>query len=120
MMYIDEDIDASMIDTDINSQIWEGMFNVVKNDHSDKETVLGNIYRPPHDNNNKENISQFVSELNPLLARLSETNRDVLIAGDFNINLLHINYVNKEHFSDFLDLMLGYGLFPKITFTTRL
>ena len=120
MMYIDEDIDASMIDTDINSQIWEGMFIVVKNNHTDKETVLGNIYRPPHDNNNKENISQFVSELNPILARLSETNRDVLIAGDFNINLLHINYVNKEHFSDFLDLMLGYSLFPKITFPTRL
>ena len=43
-----------------------------------------------------------------------------MIAGDFNINLLHIKMCNKEHFENFLDMMLGYSLFPKITHPTRL
>ena len=88
------------------------MFILIKDSHTEKETILGNIYRPPHDNNNKENVLTFVSELNPILSRLSENNRDFVMAGDYNINLLHINHVNKEHFSDFLDLMLGYSMFP--------
>ena len=59
----------------------------------------------------------FVSELNPILSRLSENNRDFVTAGDYNFNLLHINHVNKEHFSDFnreayesLLADLGWGL----------
>ena len=119
LTYVDENISASALDVDINSQIWEGMFILIKDSHTEKETILGNIYRPPHDNNNKENVLTFVSELNPILSRLSENNRDFVMAGDYNINLLHINHVNKEHFSDFLDLMLGYSMFPKITFPTR-
>ena len=54
-----------------------------------------------------------------VLSRLSENNRDFIMAGDYNINLLHLNYVNKEHFSDILDLMLGYSMFPKITFSNN-
>ena len=95
------------------------MFLLIKDNHTEKATILGNIYRPQHENNNKENIQTFVSELNPVLSRLSENNRDFIMAGDYNINLLHINYVNKEHFSNFLDLMLGYSMFPKIIFPTR-
>ena len=117
---VDENISASALNVDINSQIWEGMFIPNKDSHTERETILGNIYRHPHDNNNKENVLTFVSELNPYLSRLSENNRDFVMAGDYNINLLHINQVNKEHFSDFLDLMLGYSMFPKITFPTRL
>ena len=119
LTYVDESINAWALDVDINSQIWEGMFLLITDNHTEKETILGNIYRPPHDNNNKENVQTFVSELNPVLSRLSENNRDFIMAGDFNNNLLHTNYLNKEHFSDSLDLMLGYSMFPKITLPTR-
>ena len=44
----------------------------------------------------------------------------MIIAGDFNINLLHINMCNKEHYGNLLDMMPGYSLFPKITHPTRL
>ena len=70
-----------------------------------------------------QNIRYFPqwTELNPIIGQISDNyNRDLLIAGDFNINLLHINYCNKEHFGNFMDLFLGYSLFPKITFSTRL
>ena len=103
------------------SSIWEGLFVSIRDSSYKKEVVLGNIYRPPFDNNNDENINLFISELNPIIGQISDNyNRDLLIAGDFNINLLHINYCNKEHFGNFLDLFLGYSLFPKITFPSRL
>ena len=54
-----------------------------------------------------------------MLFSLTNNRDDFLIAGDFNINLLQINVVNKEHYAQFLDLMLAYSLFPKITFPTR-
>jgi len=41
----------------------------------------------------------------------------VIIAGDFNINLLKIN--EKEYCSEFYDTLTGFSFFPKITFPTR-
>ena len=37
-----------------------------------KEVVLGNIYRTHFDNNNEENISGFISELNPIIGQISD------------------------------------------------
>ena len=91
----------------------------IKDLGNQKDLVLGNIYRPPHNNNNQININTFVTELDPMLSSLTNNRDDFLIAGDFNINLLQINVVNKEHYAQFLDLMLAYSLFPKITFPTR-
>ena len=42
---------------------------------------------------------------------------EVIIAGDFNINLLKIN--EKEYCSEFYDTLTGFSFFPKITFPTR-
>ena len=78
------------------------------------------IYRPPYDNNKEKNVTLFVTEMEPIIATLNDNNHELLIAGDFNINLLHINTCNKEHFGQFLDMPLSYSLFPKITFPTRL
>ena len=99
--------------------MWEGLFILIKDLENQNDIVLGNIYRPPHDNNNQTNINTFVTELDPILSSLTNNKRNFLIAGDFDINLLQINVVNKEHLAQFLDLMLAYSLFPKITFPTR-
>ena len=42
---------------------------------------------------------------------------EVIILGDFNINLLKIN--EKEYCSEFYDTLTGFSFFPKITFPTR-
>ena len=42
---------------------------------------VGNIH------NNCVNVKGFVSELEPILSDLSSTNSEVLICGDYNINL---------------------------------
>ena len=119
LTYISEDLHASKINMNIDPTVWEGLFIRIKDLGNQKDLVLGNIYRPPHDNNNQININTFVTELDPMLSSLTNNRDDFLIAGDFNINLLQINVVNKEHYAQFLDLMLAYSLFPKITFPTR-
>ena len=57
----------------------------------------------------------------------TETDRQVInkecsedVTGYFNIDLLQLNMCNKEHYGDFLDLMLGHSLFPKLHSQHRL
>ena len=120
MTYVNSQYNTSVIDVKNDSPIWESIFVTVKDMDIGKEFVVGNIYRPPYDNNNEQNVTTFVTELEPIIAALNDGNHELLIAGDFNINLLHINNCNEDHFGNFLDMLLGHSLFPKITFPTRL
>ena len=76
--------------------------------------LLGNKYRPPHDNNNQININTFMTKLDQMLSSLTNNRDDFLIAGDIYINLLQINVMNKEHYAQFLDLMLTYTVLSLI------
>ena len=51
------------------------------------------------------------------MSRLNNTKNEVLIGGDWNINLLKVN--EKPAFADFLDLMFNKSFIPKITLPTR-
>ena len=117
--YIDTNINASVINVEITSPIWEGLFVKIQGMENTKDNIIGNKYRPPYDNNYKENINSFTSELDPILSSFDTSTNDLIVTGDFNINLLQVNMSNKEHYGDFLDLMLGHSLFPKITLPTR-
>ena len=53
-----------------------------------KKIILGNIYRPRDIN---ENFRQFIDEFTTVLAKLERAHSDIIIAGDFNIDLLKIH-----------------------------
>ena len=78
---------------------------------------MGNIYKPPKENNNNSNIESFISELSPKLHNLARSKANIMIAGDFNINLLQLK--SRPAFSNFFDLMLTNSFWPTITFPTR-
>ena len=59
-----------------------------------------------------------MTELEPIIQELSSSNTEVLICGDYNINLLKLT--GEAHFSDFFEMMLGHSFYPKITLPTRL
>ena len=100
------------------STIWEGQFIQLTEKLANKKIVLGNIYiyRPPMDTN--ENYKQFISEFATLLAHLDRCNSDVIIGGNFNIDVLKVN--DKPIVSEYLDMVIYHGFFPKITLPTRL
>ena len=101
-----------------NSSIWEGLFLELKHESLQNKITIGNLYKPPRDNNSARNINAFREELEPIIQELSATNNEVLICGDYNINLLKLN--SEAHYSDFFDTMLGHSFYPKISLPTRL
>ena len=77
-----------------------------------KNMVAGCIYKHP-----KQIIPDFLdNHLLPLLEKLPYENKQILIMGDFKINLL--NYDNK-HTANFLDTMFSYSYLPFIKIFTR-
>ena len=55
-----------------------------------------------------------MTELEPIMQELSSSNREVLICGDYNINLLKLT--GEAHFSDFFEMVLGHSFYPKLHF----
>ena len=100
------------------SGIWEGLFVDAVCADTESRLIIGNIYKPPRNNNNNANIDQFITELSPVLESLDKISCDVCLAGDYNINLLKMT--ERSKFSDFFDKMLSHSLYPKITFPTRI
>ena len=118
MTYIKNDFDVKVLNICPTSNIWEGLFVEIKTkDRYKTKFIIGNIYKPPRDNNSIENIETFISEFEPVLNHLNKTKAEVMIGGDWNINLLDIN--KKSAFSNFLDMMLNMSFSPKINFPTR-
>ena len=116
MMYIDDRFQYS---TRLNINMyehWEGQVVCLKGGGLPIEIIIGNIYRPPR--MLREQILQFINEFASVIQSLKNNNKHIVIAGDFNLNLLKIN--QNELCSDFLDLLMTYGMYPQITLPTRL
>ncbi|XP_065642723.1 uncharacterized protein LOC136074345 [Hydra vulgaris] len=79
-----------------------------------KNIIIGCIYRHP-----SLNPKEFLSDhFNPLLEKLSSENKQVVITGDFNMDLL--NYNESNIISDYLDSLCSYSFFPTIIQPTRI
>ena len=48
---------------------------------------------------------------------MSKDSSNVIITGDFNIDLLQIN--ERSEFQKYFDIFVTHGMFPKITVPTR-
>ncbi len=74
------------------------------------------IYRPP--NELIDSYNEFIREIFPILEQLENNKNEVIIAGDFNIDLLKIN--DKQVICEYFDTLTSHGFYPKITLPTRL
>ena len=118
MIYVDEEFDICTLDIENDSSLRENIFVSVKKPLGKKSIVIGNIYKPPKDNYNIENIRTFTAEFERVPYKLNGNNSEVLITGDYNINLLDIE--TRQAFGDVFDCMLSNSYSPKITLPTRL
>ena len=83
-------------------------------DKNAKNMVVGCIYRHPC-----MSVSEFNDEyLCPLLEKLGNEKKQVILMGDFNISLL--NYDTQTDTNGFLNLMHSHSLIPFILKPTRL
>ena len=85
---MNENFTYKTIDIPEPSTLWESQVIEISSPALSKKVILGNFYRHP-----KENVAdgkQFIDELSPILLYLESLNAEVILAGDFNINLLNI------------------------------
>ena len=114
--YVHNTFEAEIIKTFNTSNLYEGLIIEISG-RGIQPTLVANFYRPPRFNNNNQTIEEFTKQFSPVIKDLSKSNQNVLIAADLNIDLLKIN--EKEKYANFLDLMLEYNFYPKITMPTR-
>ena len=96
------------------SNLWDGIFLLVQGEGI-KPFILANIYRAPKPDNTS--IEGFLREFSPILDLFARDYKNIVICGDFNLDLLKIS--QREKFADFLHLMLSHNFCPKITYPTR-
>ena len=80
---------------------------------SDKNTIIGCICKHPN-----LAIQEFMDTFQPLLDKLSYENKNVILMGDFNIDLLH--YESHIQTREFLDKIYFGSSTPHITIPTRI
>ena len=93
------------------SQLWDGLFIEFTGESLRDKIVIENLYRPPRFNNNNETIKQFCLELAPIISSIPKSSSHAIIAGDFKIDLLHIN--ERSEFQTYFDLFVTHGFFPQ-------
>lgn len=117
--YIKDTLNYQLLHTSLDDDICDSLFieiflSSVETQRTSR-VVLGNVYRPPRDV--IHNYNTFTAKMERTLSELQNC-ANVIIAGDFNIDLLKMN--EKEHINHFLETMLSFGYIPKITLPTRL
>ena len=88
--YVKNYLNIKKIQNCNNFQTWEGLFIDIEDDN--KNIIqIGNIYRPPKGNNNHTSIDPFLGEFCPTINNIVNQEKNLILAGDFNIDLLKIN-----------------------------
>ena len=117
LIYLNNNYRYKTITTPNHSTDWENqIIKITGGILHNKSLMLGNIYRPPNDLNYK--YEQFTNEFSELQSSLENINSDIVLAGDFNLDLLKINA--RTSFSNFLDTVISHSFYPQITLPTRL
>jgi exonuclease III len=99
-----------------SSPTWECLPLVLSSGGLKRNVTVLNTYRPPRDRN--ADIKVFLDVFTEALENLSIRNKDVIVAGDFNIDLLKID--NRSLYASYLESMYSISLVPSITLPTRL
>ena len=115
--YIRDDLDYKIKKKYVGSNLWEGQFFEFTLKANRKKIIFGNIYKKCS-NYNVSEMCTLIAEFEPILHDLSKDNAEVIICGDFNMNLLKLDQYEK--YDEFFELFLSQGFFPNITLPTRI
>lgn len=118
-IYLHKSFNYAVLPLD-NSEFWDGLFVEVTANGSNslankKKVVLGNVYRPPRCGS--ECIENFITETSRVFETL-QRHKNVVIAGDYNLDLL--KFKENRGINNYFEHLLSNGYIPKISFPTRL
>ena len=91
MIYLREEFRYKTITFNVPSKLWECLLLEISGGHLTQPIILGNVYRPPRNNNDNNSIRGFNNEFSSVLNKVTKLTKNTIITGDFNINLLELN-----------------------------
>ena len=120
-IYLRESFEYNILPINGDPRIWDGLFievNLSGNfaDSNASKLIVGNIYRPPREI--VEDYDMFFSEIDEILSSKFNRYKEVVITGDFNLDLLKLR--DSIHINNFFETMISNGYLPKITLPTRI
>ena len=114
--YFRNDLEIEPLNLYKESKIWEGQFFKINSKNFSYTITLGNFYKSSKGYNIAD-MRAFINETEPIVNKLSQENNELILVGDFNINLLKCD--SLELYDEFFEMFLTRGLFPNITLPTR-
>lgn len=116
IIYVDNKYKSEVILNVNMYEHWEGMIVQINGGNLSKSITIGNIYKPPQTSN--DNLNAFINEFTSIISSMENNcNNNLIIAGDFNINLLKLN--ENDTYCNFFDTIISHSLYPQITLPTR-
>ena len=89
----------------------ESLFLTVNNENNSMTTIVSTIYRPPNGD-----LAEFNELLGNIMSNLNRCKKDVIIMGDFNINM----FLDNRKRLGFEEVILCNGFIPTISVATHL
>ena len=115
-IYLRDTYNYCLLNSTNNYNTWENQFIKVEIDpRTHNSLILGNLYRLPRESN--QDYDNFIDEFSETVNALTNCRTDMVLFGDFNIDLLQIR--NKPKVNEFFETLISSGLIPKITLPTR-
>ena len=100
------------------STYYEAMFFDITGDSLNSKCTVANVYRPSTKTSDTDaDIKAFIDEFEPILEKIDKGKSNLILSGDFNINLLLTN--RRDSYQMFFDLLITRGLIPQATLPTR-
>ena len=117
IIYIHKSFSHSVKHFEHTSSIWDSVFVNIVHLKTNRNFLIGNIYRPPH--KHIEHLNIFITEFSDILQTIS-TNKTTkcFVTGDTNIYLLKIH--QNTHNELFFNNIISAAFKPLITLPTRL
>ena len=116
--YVRDKYDATRRPLYKTSKYYEAMFIDIKGENLRGKCTIANVYRPSTNTSDTDSdITGFIKEFEPILDKLDKEKKNLLISGDFNVNLLLTN--RRECYQQFFDMLITRGLIPQATLPTR-
>ena len=89
--------------------IYGTVYLLIYKGNLDGKLTIGNIYRPPRNDNSNACVDKILNELSPIVANLCRNNYNTVITGDMNLDLLKIDEGQK--FQTYFDLFVTNSFF---------
>ena len=118
-IYLKKDLNYKVLPVSSPTSTWDCLFIEIDinkfTQNTTQSLILGNIYRPPR--NTLADYTNFYNEMEEILQNYNNKG-NVLLSGDFNIDLLKIQ--ERPIYHKFLEVLISNSYIPKLTIPTRL